>query len=341
LLRSATPDITEVTGQSIATYPAPDQSSHDDTALTPDTTFYYRVLVTDTEGLSSLSNEIRASTLALADPQPPAPVTLGLASAVTQNSLDLSWTVSTAIDFRSYTLLRSDTPGITEANGTIVITYNNALTVSHRDQGMQPGQTCYYRVLVTDESDLSSLSNEIVATTLELITPEPPTPAILFPAYGQTSDSLTLTWSTNNDDDFSSYALLADIQTIPDEVSGTVVFSTTNRAAVLFQDSSLTAETDYYYRVVTANSAGMTALSNEVIGTTLEPDAVLVPTPVTLGPTFNVAQDSLTLSWTENNDVDFDRYELYLSNTLGVTTADTLVFSDSGRTSTIHTHPLQ
>ena len=203
--------------------------------------------------------------------------------------------------------------------------YNHNLTVSHQDDGLSPGTRYYYRVLVTDTQSLSALSNEIAVTTLNPVDPEAPTPVSLHPAYGQTAGSLTLTWTVNADQDFQDYTLLRDTQTIPDAGSSQAVFTSTDRRAVLFQDSGLDPLTDYHYRVLVTNSAGLTALSNEVIGTTLSSDDPDLPTPVLLGPVFNITHDAMSLSWTPNSDADFLRYELYRADAEGVTTGDTLL----------------
>ncbi|MBW2703233.1 MAG: SUMF1/EgtB/PvdO family nonheme iron enzyme [Deltaproteobacteria bacterium] len=337
LLSTGDPGVTTENGQVLVVLEDAAQTSFDVLGLTPATDRYYRVLVTDLDGLTSLSNEIQASTLAESDPTLPAAVTLAPASQVTLNGLTLNWTVSSAANFSRYSVLRGEQAGITRENATLIANYVDALTVSHREENLQSESTYFYRVQVTDEQELSSLSNEIQVTTLAPVEAQAPSPAILFPAYSPTSDSLTLTWSTNHEDGFASYALLRDILPIPDETSGEVVFSTTDRTAVLFQDTSLAPLTGYHYLVVTSNSAGLTALSNQVVGTTLEEDTGHVPTAVTLGPVYNATTDSLSLSWTQNTDEDFDRYELYRSESPGVTILDTLVLGATDSITTIHT----
>jgi len=329
LLRDTVPIPDETSGQTVHTTADPGDVVFQHSSLPPETLYYYRVVTENAAGLTALSNQVSVVTLAETVPEPPDPVTLGPAMDVTQTALSLNWTVSTAADFLSYTVLRGDNPGVTELTGTPLATLNSALLVDHDDSGLTPGDTYYYRVLVSDTEGLTSLSNEIAATTLTPADPEPPTPAALYPPYGVTSATVTLTWSVNYDADFASYTLLQDTAPIPDELSGSAEYTTADRAAVLFQQAGLDPETLYYYRVVTENSAGLTALSNEVSVTTLAAEVPGLPTPVTLGPAYNISHDAMSLSWTQNSDDDFNRYELYRAEAPGVTTGDTLLVSQS------------
>ena len=321
---SELPGITEDTGTSLVVSTESDDVTHTHIGLVPSQTRFYRVVVTDTDGLTSLSNEISVTTQSLPDPEDPIPSSLYPPVDITLSAVELAWSVNADDDFARYTVLRSDSPGVTEAS-TPLVNYTGQLLVTHTDGGLPNGTTYYYRVMVTDDEERFSLSNEIEATTLTPPDPEPPTAVTLFPPYGETSESLVLTWTVNYDEDFQSYQLRRDVVTIPDEDGGTSVYDTTNRNAVLVVDPSLGAESSYYYRVVAANSSGLTTLSNEVIGTTLAIAAPDIPTPVLLGVVYNITHDSLSISWTQNPDDDFFSYELYRSDSAGVTTTDLLV----------------
>ncbi len=61
-----------------------------------------------------------------------------------------------------------------------------------------------------------------------------------------------------------------------------------------------------------------------------------LPTAVVLGPVYHIAHDALSLSWTPNTEVDFEKYELYRSDASGVTINDTLIASITDQADTIH-----
>jgi hypothetical protein len=77
-----------------------------------------------------------------------------------------------------------------------------------------------------------------------------------------------------------------------------------------FLDSGLADNTRYYYRVFVHDDAGGTAGSNEQsVVTDNRP-----PTPVTLSVSGTTA-NSITLTWTRNNDHDFNEYRLVQGST--------------------------
>lgn len=280
------------------------------TDLAPGTTAYFRVFVYNTAGQWISSNEVTGSTLS---DLPPEPVSLYPAYGVTTESMILAWSVSADPHFESYTLYRGDAPDVDEDSGVPLVIYSNMLKVNYKDNGLVPETTYYYRVLVASENGLTVFSNEVEQATASLPEPTPPDPVSLHPPFGATANSLTVTWSVNYQDDFESYTVLRDVVPIPDELAGEVVWTTNDRMAVLYHDGALAPETDYYYRLLVTNSSGLTALSNQVSGTTAEPDSVPLPTPVTLGPVYNATQDSLTISWTGNSDQDFWKFVIQRS----------------------------
>ena len=325
VLVSEEPGITEFTGPPLLVTVDQEEIHFTHYGLEASQTRYYRIMVTNVEGLFSLSNEISVTTLSLPDPELPTPVSLYPPVEVTQDSVRLAWSMNHDGDFIRYRVYRGDAPEVDEDTGTSIGEYPGRVLVAHNDDSLASGTTFYYVVSVEDDEGLSSLSNEIEVTTLTPADPQPPPAVTLRPPYGATEDSLTLNWTVSYAADFERYFLVRDTVTIPNELAGERILDTIDRDAVLYHDSDLDPETTYFYRVITRNSSGLTSLSNEVTGATLAVEAPHLPTPVTLGPAYNITYDSLSLSWTQNPDGDFFSYELYRSESSGVTTADLLV----------------
>ncbi|MBN1947037.1 MAG: SUMF1/EgtB/PvdO family nonheme iron enzyme [Bradymonadales bacterium] len=337
VLRSLQPEVDRENATWLAEYLQAALLSYEDTGLDPETTYYYRILVTDTEGLSSLSNEVSATTLGETPPQPPVPVVLFPPEQVTDQSAWLVWSNSLDEDFAGYALLRGGAPGVTAETGTIRVEYTDSAQVSFLDTGLSADTDYYYRVLVRDNGELSSLSNEVLAHTATAPVNVPPLPVSLYPPYNATSSALSLTWSVNHDEDFAGNTLLHSTEPIADATEGTVLLSTSDRLEVSFEHTDLTPSSIHYYRLVTADEEGETALSNQVSGRTLPETLPSGPTPVTLGPVYNVTHDSLTLSWTQNQDDNFLRYELVRSLSSPVTSSDLLIHETTDRAETSFT----
>ncbi len=88
---------------------------------------------------------------------PPASVNLD----VSVNPITLSWTKSAAVDFASYKLYRSSTPGVTTLSNLIYSTSDNDSTTFIDTDPLSPGNY-YYRVYVVDtENIMSNGSNEV------------------------------------------------------------------------------------------------------------------------------------------------------------------------------------
>ena len=143
-----------------------------DTDLKSETTYYYKIYVEDENGLSNGSNMVNGTTL----PAPPEAVTLNEPMEITNNSMKLSWSASTELDFQAYKLFRNRTTPITELS-TLVTTINLNNTISYTDTGLASNTTYYYRIFVLDTNGLTTGSNEVTGTTLTrpIIDNKPPT----------------------------------------------------------------------------------------------------------------------------------------------------------------------
>jgi uncharacterized protein YcfL len=142
--------VTTITNRSALTYV--------DSSLQEKTTFYYKLYVFDTFGLSTPSNEVKVTTRAN---QPPLPVTLTQPTQIDSATLRLSWTQSTEVDFASYRVYRSELSPVDTTEAPIGIINNDPLITFYDDTGLQNNIQYFYRVFVFDKGGLSAGSNEV------------------------------------------------------------------------------------------------------------------------------------------------------------------------------------
>jgi len=96
----------------------------------------------------------------------------------------------------------------------------------------------------------------------------PPTPVTLFQPINITSDSVTLTWTTNNDHDFLQYVVC---QSNASGMLGTPVDNITNPLVTSYTITGLTSGTEYYFTIKVIDMSDQSTNSNQVKATTLKP----------------------------------------------------------------------
>lgn len=294
--------------------------------LQENTTYYYRVFVFDTRGLSRGSNEVSGTP---EQNQAPTPVTLLDPETITDSttSLRLSWTQNNDPDFASYKLYRSTTPGVSTTS-TIVTTIDAQNTLMVVDEDLQENTTYYYRLYVFDTGGLSSASNEVSGTTPQN---EPPAAVTLLdPETVEGTTSLRLSWTQNTDSDFASYKLYR-AQSPGVTTASTFVTSITSASTLSYLDEDLKESTTYYYRIYVFDTGGLSTASNEVSGTT---EANEPPTPVTASQPSQVNDSTLRLGWSQNSDADFESYRIYRSESSPVDTTQAPVAIINAQTTT-------
>ncbi|KPA16026.1 serine protease [Candidatus Magnetomorum sp. HK-1] len=86
---------------------------------------------------------------------------------ITEHSIHLTWTESTADDFLQYELYRNMSPNVDRSH-TLVATMTNPSIHSYTDTNLiSPNQTYYYKLFVVDSTNLHNQgSNEVFGTTL-------------------------------------------------------------------------------------------------------------------------------------------------------------------------------
>lgn len=307
---SARVQVREITGRSSTT--------HTDTNLDPNRTYYYRVTVVDPNGRTSSSNE-EAGRPRLAPA--PDPVTLDTPSNVTETSVSLSFSRCLAPSFAQYRVIRGQRQDL-DADSTrrILTTLTSAGTTTYEDRTeLEQGMTYYYRVDVVDGNGTASPSNT-VSTTI----PDLPPAAVTLNAPTSTGETtVLLAWSQSDIRDFLRYEVRrsSSAGVGPD---ATLLGSIDQKQTVNYLDTGLTENTKYFYRIFVTDKGNHATGSNElkVTTTNVDPDPVTLSLPTEVA---NAFKPSVTTSWAVSLAHDFADYRVYRDTAPAVGESSTLV----------------
>ncbi|MEP0829027.1 MAG: fibronectin type III domain-containing protein [bacterium] len=163
----------------------------------------------------------------------------------------------------------------------------------------------------------------------------PPT-AVSLNAKAESSGEIRLNWSQAIDNDFAAYRLYRSLTSAVSE-SSTLITTITSRSTTSFVDTDLNEETRYHYRIYVYDNTGLTAGSLVASDSTFNN---LPPTAVMLAG--RGEDQSSILTWSVNNDDDFDSYLVYRGTVINFTEANgnllTIINSPTG-TSFTDTRP--
>ena len=214
-------------------------TSYTNSMLSADTAYYYQVTPLDATGGGVASNNPLVTTLLAA----PSPLTTMVASA---NEIDLSWTAET--DATTYTIQRS-------TNQTVWTTLTpspalNSASTSYADTSVAPGTTYYYRLFSLDLAGTSAAATSTASTV-------PATPTLN--ATVASAGSVNLAWTA------AKGATAYVLQGSPDGSTWTPLVT---QAGTTYTNTSLTADTAYYYQVMGVDSTGTGAANTASMVTT-------------------------------------------------------------------------
>jgi len=226
--------------------------SYSNTGLAASTAYYYRVRAYNGSGNSAYSNEASATTL----PTVPAAPSSLTATAASNTQINLAWT-DNATNETGVKIERK-----TGASGTYAqIATLGANVTSYADTGLTAVTAYYYRVRAYNASGNSAYSNETNAKTYALATPTGLSAAVVFDPFP--TQAIDLSWSDAN---FFEFGFEIERKT---GASGTYAqIATTGMDITTYRNTSLAANTQYYYRVRAYNSIGSSNYSNEANATT-------------------------------------------------------------------------
>jgi subtilisin family serine protease len=250
-----------------------DVTTYNNLYLSPNTTYTYRVRAYDSTYDSLYSNTATATTL----PPPAAPSDLA-ASAVSNSSIQLTWTDNATTE-AGYRVERS-----TDGASFLQVATLGADSTSYTSTNLSAGTTYYYRVRAYDGIVFSGYSNVASATTL----PPPAAPSNLV-ATALSVSTIQLTWTDN-----SATESGFKVERSADGVSFSQI-ATVGAGVTTYSNLYLSAGTTYFYRVRAYEGSANSGYSNVASTTTLPPPAA----PSGLAATALNAS-SIQLTWTDN-----------------------------------------
>ena len=173
-----------------------------------------------------------------------------LSASANGTTINLSWTDNSTNE-TNFLVQRSLTAG----SGFVTIATLPANSVSYSNSGLAGSTTYYYRIKASNSAGNSPNSNIASATTAPLTIPGAPTNLTAVP---NGCNTILLNWTDNSTTETTfkikrSTTLNGSYTTIATVPSNTTTFT----------NSSLVAGTKYNYRVMAANAAGNSPLSNK------------------------------------------------------------------------------
>lgn len=258
---------------------ASDVTTFHNTGLTPETKYYYVITAFNSVGSSPMSNEASSTTPASAPATAPVAPTLLTAIATSDTRIDLSWQNNCTSETGFHIYRKKDG----EATFAQVGDTGSGGWSGYGETGLEPGTKYYYYVAAYNAHG-SADSNVLSATTTGTpLAVKPDAPSDLM-ATATSSSEITLIWKDNSSNE-SGFILERSLT----QANGYAAIATLQPDSTSYDDSGLTTEATYFYRVKATNSAGDSTYSPPASATTQEEPAVQAPVNNNPPPAENIA----------------------------------------------------
>jgi titin len=142
--------------------------------------------------------------------------------------------------------------------GWVTVAITGGGVTAYTDEGLDPEETYFYRVLVLLEDGAAAPPSDVVSATTLV---DPPAPTVL-QVTSKSQTTIDLAWDDVADE--SSYR----VERSADGETDWITIGTSGQDITTYTDADLTPETTYSYRVVATNEGGSSAPSNVVSETT-------------------------------------------------------------------------
>jgi len=233
-----------------------DETSLTDTGLTANTTYYYKVYVVDMTGLWSGSGEVSAVTGNDLTPEP-----VSLYPVIVEPDLyqeyDIEWSQSPEGDFESYRLYRwQENIGRDDSMLVAFITSRSTTVFTDTPPFNTSADTLnyWYILHVFDLGGNYAPSDSVRAHLIDAI---PPT---VMGSVAPLDSSLAITWTQTEIPDFNVYRLLRGTNSDPNLAN--VIFATSDRTTVFYEDESTVEGQTYFYWLDVFDLRGNSSRSN-------------------------------------------------------------------------------
>jgi len=299
------------------------------TALTENTTYYWRAIATDSHGAQTMT--ISASFLVSTINDPPSLPTIVApadASVVTTNNVTL--TVGDAVDpegsavtynFQIDTVSSFDSPALQSFSGVAEIVGQTSQVVT----GLVENTTYYWRVQASDGQAQSAWVT--ASFKVNAVNSLPPMPSMENPGDKSWVATLTPTVSVNSVTDPDGDSVSYHFQLFDDASMSNLLAEYTSTTPQWVMTAPLTNETWYFWRVRAEDSQGGASAWTTVISFFVDDNGVNDPPSLTfLAPTTPVTVDTgYTLHWDDNDPDSNASISLYYSTTNAATGGTLLV----------------
>jgi hypothetical protein len=256
-------------------------------------------------------------------------------SSVTENS---SGAVLKAGDTVHFTLVAGEDGGVASVNvtglGVINLYAPNPeaqpplLTGTYEADYVIPGAVDVMDGAVTGSfTDAAGNQAPTRAALTYLNVANPPQPSQLS-SFAVSETEMNINWTKSSAADFASYLLFRSTGAGVDSTS-TLVKTETNSATTSYSDTDLKVGVTYFYALYTVDKSALMAKSNVIAAQT----ANNPPAAVTLAG-FVVSESEVELDWSRSTVGDFASYQLFRSDSASVTTASTLVQTQTNSATT-------
>ncbi len=249
--------VVEDTGSSATTYT--------DTSVTAHTRYVYRLKAINPDGMSDRSSFLNVRTSE--DPAVPAPPTGLHTSAVSHDSVTLTWDNPQDVSITGYHVLRRSRDGHQHGDGqgdpqfAAIAEDTRSAATTYTDTSVTPHTRYVYRVKAINDSGTSGQSNFLNVETPG--SPPPPKAPTGLAASSASHDSITLTWDDPSDISITGYQVLRRSRDRDEYGDGlgavefVAIADDTGSPATTYTDESVEASTRYAYAVKARNPRGL------------------------------------------------------------------------------------